>query len=75
MITINELLEMCKRQVKKGNGNMGICISDDEEGNGFHGLYYGLEPIIEMDKENQSAYIDSCGEITKENYKTIAILG
>ena len=42
-ITVNELLERCRKQVEKGNGNKIILLSDDDEGNGFHTLFYGFE--------------------------------
>ena len=41
-ITVKKLLDMCNEQVKKGNGNKHILISDDDEGNGFHTLFYGI---------------------------------
>lgn len=41
-LTVNELLEECVKQVKKGNGNKRIIISSDDEGNEFHTLFYGF---------------------------------
>lgn len=41
-ITVNMLEEFCKEQIKKGNGKKHILISDDDEGNGFHTLFYGF---------------------------------
>lgn len=43
-ITVKDLLELCKNEIKKGNGNKHIVISDDNEGNGYHGLFYGFTP-------------------------------
>lgn len=42
LITVKELEKICKQEMKKGNGNKYIYISDDDEGNGYHGLYYGF---------------------------------
>lgn len=42
MITVNQLLELCEEQKSKGNGNKRIFISMDDEGNAFHGLFYGF---------------------------------
>ena len=39
-ITVKELFEACKKQIAKGNGDKHILISDDDEGNGFHTLFY-----------------------------------
>lgn len=41
-ITINQLLELCKEQVIKGNGNKSIMISSDDEGNEYHYLWYAF---------------------------------
>lgn len=38
--TVNELLELCKQEVENGNGDRKILLSNDDEGNGYHALYY-----------------------------------
>ena len=38
--TVNELFEACKVQIAKGNGDKHILVSNDDEGNGFHTLFY-----------------------------------
>ena len=43
--TVKELYELCKTQIDKGNGNKNIVISDDEEGNGYHGMFFGFSEI------------------------------
>ena len=40
MITVKELLEACQEQVEKGNGDKGILLSRDDEGNGYHSCFY-----------------------------------
>ena len=54
-LTINELLNECKLQVKQGNGNKHILISQDDEGNGFHTLFYGFT----SSQDDINAYADS----------------
>lgn len=44
-ITVNELLELCEQEIKKGNGDKNIVISDDNEGNGYHGLFFGFTEV------------------------------
>ena len=41
-ITVQNLLDICKEQVKAGNGERIVLISDDDEGNGFHTLFFGF---------------------------------
>lgn len=39
-LTVEVLYNECKKQIDKGNGKKVIMISDDDEGNGFHYLWY-----------------------------------
>lgn len=39
-ITVKQLLQACKEEVAKGNGDKYILISGDDEGNSFHELFY-----------------------------------
>lgn len=41
-LTIEDLYRECKKQIDKGNGKKVIMISDDDEGNGFHYLWYSF---------------------------------
>lgn len=50
-ITVKELIASLKKLDSKGYGNFPIFISDDEEGNGFHGLWFGPEAARDMDTE------------------------
>ena len=71
-ITVNTLLQLCMEQVKAGNGNKKIFISQDDEGNGFHGLYYGFT----SDKADIKPYDDD-GLIRryKNSLEDIVLLG
>ncbi len=59
MITVKELLEACKEQVEKGNGDKGILLSRDDEGNGYHSCFYLFsEDVFEFtdpDEQQMSA--------------------
>ncbi len=39
-VTVEDLYELCKNQIAKGNGDKTILISSDDEGNSFHTLFY-----------------------------------
>ena len=39
-MTIKELMYACKIEIAKGNGDKEIWLSNDDEGNGFHQLFY-----------------------------------
>lgn len=47
-ITVRELAALCYQQIKKGNGNKHILISDDDEGNGYHTLLYAFQDDSEF---------------------------
>lgn len=44
-ITIKELYELCKEQVEEGNGNKTIMLSNDDEGNGYHYMWYTFSTV------------------------------
>lgn len=44
-ITVKELLKQCQQAIKDGHGDKNIVISDDNEGNGFHGMFYAFTPV------------------------------
>lgn len=39
-MTVRQLHDLCKDEIIQGNGDKVIMISDDEEGNGYHYLWY-----------------------------------
>lgn len=48
-ITVEQLFIACAKEIEKGNGKKNIVISDDNEGNGYHGLFYGFSPMTDAD--------------------------
>ena len=40
--SINDLYREVKAQIAKGNGKKKILISNDDEGNGYHDLFFGI---------------------------------
>lgn len=53
-MTIKQLLNFCKEEIQKGNGDCSILLSDDDEGNGYHYCWYAFTPIDEYTEE----YVD-----------------
>ena len=41
-MTVEDLLYECQAQIRAGNGRKKIVISSDDEGNSFHGLFWGF---------------------------------
>ena len=67
-MTVEQLMEACKEQIKQGNGNKTIWISDDDEGNGYHELGY----TFTADKEEVS---EICDYFSIKGKKRIIFLG
>lgn len=51
-ITVEQLLVLCREAINSGHGKKNIVISDDNEGNGFHGLFFGFSEIDEYLEED-----------------------
>ena len=44
---IKELKAVCELEISKGNGDKQIYISADDEGNGFHPLFFTFTKLTE----------------------------
>ncbi len=51
-ITVEELMKLCEEQIKKGNGSKTIMISNDDEGNGYHYMWYTFSTVEEAMAED-----------------------
>lgn len=69
-LTVQDLYKFCELEIKKGNSKRLIVISDDNEGNGFHGLFYAFTEIDEKDKEYYPIY-----DSVETDIKKIIVLG
>lgn len=57
-MTVNELIIELMNLRAAGKGKYVIFLSDDEEGNGFHGCWYGPEAADTMDPDNRE-YVEN----------------
>lgn len=48
VLTVKDLYNECKTQIERGNGDRKIMISQDDEGNGYHYLFFGMTKGEEM---------------------------
>lgn len=71
IITVNELLKICKGLKDNGFGNKKIYLSSDDEGNDFHPLFYG----ITFDPDKVKEYADLCSSIPSDEANNIVLLG
>ena len=68
--TVKQLRDFCDAYIKCGYGDRMIVISDDNEGNGFHGMFYGFTIV---DDEEKDAYPIS--DSNSDDIEKIIILG
>ena len=50
-LTVRQLEKLCGEQIALGNGDKHILISDDDEGNGYHTLFYAFTSDPDMIEE------------------------
>lgn len=73
-LTVLDLFKLLEQEVRNGNGNKSIVVADDNEGNAFHGLFYGITSEltdIKENIENSNGIYDS----QERDLKKIVILG
>lgn len=71
-MTVEQLFLELKELVDKGQGNKKVILSDDTEGNGFHGCYYSVTSDPKDVKENAEGCIY---ESQTEDYNDLVIIG
>lgn len=64
-LTVKDLMYACVKEVDKGNGNKVIMISDDDEGNRYHYLWYDFIEVKEYEKEEE--ILDMKVKVTVDN--------
>lgn len=57
-ITVKQLLRLCREEIAKGHGDCSIMISDDDEGNGYHYLWFNFSMAEELISEEDDYYIN-----------------
>jgi len=50
-MTVKDLMNECKKAINDGHGDKEVWISRDDEGNGYHGLYYTFQTDEEVIKD------------------------
>ena len=53
-ITVKDLYAAFAEQMKKGNGNKVVLVADDDEGNGYHPIYFSVTDGSTFDEEDLS---------------------
>ena len=71
-ITVNQLLEFCKKQVEYWNWDKHILITSDDEWNSYHWLFYSFNDDYDEIKELQEFWMIHDNWLDLEN---IILLG
>lgn len=71
--TVKQLAQFCNQEIAKGNGDKHIIVSNDEEGNGYHGLYFAFTPCDKI--FDDSPYSPHCYELNGEDMSKYIVLG
>ena len=73
-LTVKVLYELVQKEMLKGNGNKKIVLADDNEGNGYHGMFYGFTSKPSVVKETIE-YSGGVYDSETDDPKEIVILG
>lgn len=50
-VTVKEMYEQLKKAVAEGHGDKYLIAANDNEGNGYHGVFYHYSPAEECIKD------------------------
>lgn len=51
-LTVKDIYKLCQKQIKLGNGDKVVMISDDDEGNGYHYVWYEFSSVEQAGAED-----------------------
>lgn len=71
-LQLKDLYQLCLEQMKAGNGNKFLVLSNDNEGNAYHGMFYGITPIT---KAVSSMYRNIIWDSKEMNTDNLLIIG
>lgn len=76
-ITVKDLPKLCEIEIKKGNGDKCIVVANDNEGNGYHGMFYGLTDVSKVFDLDENSTIEDFDiyDTAEENLENLIILG
>lgn len=72
-LKVKDLYEIVKHEIDKGNGNKTIMISNDDEGNGYHYLWYAFTDGNEMRVDDM--FMMSVDEKNVDTIENTIVLG
>ena len=75
-LTVNILYQLLKEAINEGYGDKILVVADDNEGNGFHGMFYGITYKEDEVKENlDTSFGRGLYDSQETNPKKLAIIG
>ncbi len=74
-VTVIELYNLLRDEILKGNANKKILLSNDDEGNGYHIMYFGVTPTTEFAADDFNYLQTPHGVSNEELMSEYIILG
>ena len=74
-LTLKDLYVAIAEQMRKGNGDKIVLVADDDEGNGFHPIYFSVTPTEGNFTEADFACSNTYGFSPKECMEKCIIVG
>lgn len=71
-IKLKDLYQSCKEQMEAGNGEKSLVVAADNEGNGYHGMFYTLTVIT---PENVDGFSGLIGDNADPDIYNIIVVG
>lgn len=71
-IKLKDLYQSCKEQMEAGNGEKSLVVAADNEGNGYHGMFYALTVIT---PENVDGFSGLIGDNADPDIYNIIVVG
>ena len=71
-IKLKDLYRDCALLMEKGHGEKSLVVSNDNEGNGYHGMFFTLTPIT---NENVDDFVGMIDDNNEPNIHNMIVIG
>lgn len=69
---LKNLYQACKQLMKEGHGEKSLIVAADNEGNGYHGMFFTLTVIT---PENADGFVGLIGDNAEPNIYNLIVVG
>ena len=74
-LKVKDLYKLLEKEIKKGNGDKLLITADDMEGNGYHGIWFGITEGKEICDGDNTKYQPILVDSQTQDWNEVVCIG